>query len=195
MNFESKTTQQSKLEGFQGVSFTVNKLTEGVRIQLRLKLADALARLRDIEAEREEFFESLAQGKGKPFEEIRVSELTAKERRVLDGFNDRIDIINETEVNPAYFQAGFVSVEGLEIDGTKPDAETLRKAGPPALYREILAAIFSNGGLTAEEKENLESPSTSGAAVDGQTSSTNAPSAESTASMSDATVESISPAL
>jgi len=191
MNFESTVTKQSKLAG---VSFTVRKLTEGVRIRLRLDLADALARLRDIEAERQEFFEGLASAKGKAVDEITLAELTAKERRALDGFTDRIELINEAEVNPAYFRAGFVAVEGLEIDGRVPDAEMLMQSGPPELYREILAEIFKHAGLTAEERENLRSPSTSGAEVDGQTSSSNAQSASGTDSTQGETAESTSQA-
>jgi hypothetical protein len=174
MNFESRVTRQSKLPG---VAFTVNKLTEGVRVALRLRLADALAQLRDIETEREEFFDSLAQAKGKPVEDILMRELTHRERRALQGFIDRAELINESEVYPAYFDAGFVAVDGIEIDGKKPDAETLRKSGPPALYREILAEILASAGITDEESENLGSPSTSGAEVDGKGPSTDAPSA------------------
>jgi hypothetical protein len=190
MNFESRVTRQSKLPG---VSFTVNKLTEGVRVALRLRLAEALARLRDIEAEREEFFDSLAKAKGKPVEEIRVRELTHRERRTLQNFIDRAELINESDVYPAYFDAGFIAVDGIEIDGKKPDAETLRKSGPPALYREILAEILAGAGITDEESENLRSPSTSGAEVDGTSPSTDAPSVSGAEATFPATVEGTSP--
>lgn len=191
MNFESTITAASKV--LDGVTFTFAKLTEGVRTAIRLKLADALARSRDIEAEREEFFAALEQSKGKPFDEITMGELTARERATLQTFNDRIELVNDSEVNPAYFDACFVSVEGIEINGKNPDAATLRKSGPRELYREILAAIMTEAGLTPEQRENLKSPSTSGAVVDGKTSGINAPGASETDSTSPATAESTSP--
>ena len=190
MNFESKVTRESKLPG---VSFTVNKLTEGMRVHLRLRLAEALTQLREIQIEREEFFDSLASAKGKAVDAILVRDLTPRERRTLYDFAERAELINDSEVYPAYFDAGFVAVDGIEIDSVKPSAETLRQSGPPELYREILNEILAGAGLSVAESANLGSPSTSGAGVDGKGQSTSAPPAGGPEATSPATADDTSP--
>lgn len=191
-NFESTLARTSATH--PGVRFTIRCITEGVRLQLRRQLAGAFARIRDIEAERDEFYARLAETKGKPFDQITMAELTPRERREFDRLQEAIDLVQDTEVQPAYFDAAFVSVEGLTIDGRAPDGAALRDRGPSRLVQEITAAILAEAGLTPEQRANLESPSTSAAAVDGITNVTSAAPASATASTADATAGSISPA-
>jgi hypothetical protein len=163
-----------------------------MRVEIRLRCAAALAELRDIEAEREAWFEELAARRGVSIESIKVGDLTHSERRTLQGFADRIDLLQASQIEPAYFDVGFVAVEGLEIDGRVPDGQTIRAAGPPALYREIVAEVMRLANLGTEDAANLGLPSTSGAEVDGETRSTTAPSAGGTDSTNPATAASTS---
>lgn len=190
MNWQSTVSRESAT--CPGVRFTVRRLSEGMRVEIRLRCAAALAELRDIEAEREAWFEELAAARGVPIDSLKVGDLTPAERRRLQGFADRIDLLQAAQIEPAYFDAGFVSVDGLEIDGRVPDGPTLRNAGPPALYREIVAEIMRLANVGHDDAENLESPSTSGAEVDGGTQPTTAPSAGGTDCTNPATAASIS---
>lgn len=175
MDFKSTRTVESV--SIPGVKFVVRVMSEGVRVALRLKMASELATMREISLERDEWLEEIQQEKDKPFDKIRIGDLTRRERARLDGFNERIAALNEAVIDPQYFSAGLVSVEGITIDGSAPNAENLRELGPPSLYREILAAIRQESGLSAEELENLGSPSISGAVVEAETSATTADSA------------------
>lgn len=192
MNYESTITKQS--ESCPGVSFTFRKMSEGTRIALRRQLAEAFGRLRDLAQEREEFNASLAERTGKPFNEITVGDLSAAERRRLAEIEERQGLIQDGEIHPAYYDAGFVRVEGLQIDGADPDGALLRAAGPPELVREITDAIVAESALLAAERENFESPTTSGAPVAGPTNDTSAPCANGSDSTSGASAGSTSPA-
>lgn len=171
--FESRRRYESKLAGFEGVAYTLNRMTEGRRIRLRLALAEPTAKLRDLMRERE----SLGEESGEP----RVRELL-----------DRMSSILEDEVNPKYLAWGLHSIEGLEIDGEPATPKSLIEAGPRELYDEILAAVRRETGLSEGEQKNSASPSTSGAPVDGRTSGTSASTASGTAGTPPATAESTS---
>src|SRR5207244_3598432 len=51
MKVASKKTISSKLPGYETVSFTLNKMTEGRRIQLSIEHADPMAEYRQIQAD------------------------------------------------------------------------------------------------------------------------------------------------
>lgn len=175
MNYVSTITKNSVTA--PGVRFTIREISEGQRRRLRRELAPAFARLADVETEREEFYDRISQRLGKPAAEILTSELTARERREFATLNERIDEINDVEVNPAYFKEAFLGVKGLSIEGKSADdmdADAFIECGPPALVREITAAITRGAELDDAEKANLSSPSTSSAQVEGATSATNA---------------------
>jgi len=183
VNYSSIITRKSELPGFEGVSFRFRRLTEGVRLRIRLALADTLAKLREIEAEREELFDRIAARLNRPVEEITLGELTSQERAALQTLTDRIELINEAEVKPAYVDACLVAVEGIEINGQAVTAASLREEGPPELYREIAAAIMAEAGLTEEERGNSSWPSTSREVEGGVTSGIGAPDADAQVSM------------
>jgi hypothetical protein len=171
MNYSSIITKESQLPG---VRFRFRRLTEGVRLRIRMQLAETLAKLREIEAEREELFERISARLNRSAEEITVAELTPRERAEMDMLADRIELLNEAYVRPAYVEACLLEVEGLEIDGQAVTPENLRECGPPELYREIAGAIMSEAGLTDAERGNSVSPSTLPAVEGGQTQDINA---------------------
>lgn len=88
----------------------------------------------------------------------------------------QIDKIDVNELAPSAVRYCLVRIEGLDI--TYPDAEgidviapasldLIMQHGPDELYAEILHEVIRECGLLPDEVENLESPSTSAAAVDG----------------------------
>jgi hypothetical protein len=192
LNYESTITKESAV--CPGVWFTFRRMSEGMRIDLRRKLAEAFGRLRDVAQDREDFNATLAERVAKPLDTITVGELTAAERRQLAAIEERQALVQETEIQPEYFRLGFVRVAGLTIDGQDPDGALLRTAGPPALVREITDAIVAESALTPAERENFGSPTTSGAPVAGPTNDTTAPLASGSDSICSGSAGSTSPA-
>jgi hypothetical protein len=175
VNYTSTITRDA--EACAGVKYTFRRMSEGMRIELRRKLAPAFARLRDLAQEREDLDATMAERLGKPIEQITMGELTSAERARLARILDDQALVQECDIQPGYFGACFVRVEGLTIDGADPDAQLLRDAGPPDLVREITDAILAESVLTPVERENFGSPTTSGAQVAGPTTGTAAPPA------------------
>jgi hypothetical protein len=173
MNYVSTITKDSA--ALPGVRFTVRELSEGARRRLRRATAASFAKLAEVDYQREDFHARLAERLDKPADQIKLVELTRDERREFDELNEAVDLIRDLDINPLYFEAGFVSVEGLTINGNaSPDAKTLVEDGPAALVREITQAILAGSALSAGEEANLDSPSTSSAAVAGETNDTSA---------------------
>jgi len=159
MKFFSRVRINSALPGFEDVFFTLNKMTEGRRINLRLSVADGTAGVRQILAEKQA---------------LNTESDVAKIADLLD----RLTRIIEDEINPAWVRWGLHAVDGLEIDGEPATVESLIQTGPPELYAEILTAIRHAAGLSEDDQGNSASPTTSGARVDGRTSATSAPPAD-----------------
>ena len=78
------------------------------------------------------------------------------------------------EVDRAYLRWGLAGVEGIDIDGMAATAESLIAAGPEALVREALEAVRREAGLSADERKNCASPSTSSSEAKPDGSATNA---------------------
>lgn len=177
MKFESKRTVESRT--CEGVTFVVHKLTEGRRNRLRLKLADALAKLRTIQGE----IDALPLPRTLEGDLDDKAELDPKVLAQVLVLQDRIQTITSVEIDPAYVDACFVSVAGVEIDGKSGadvDATLLRESGPEELYREIVAVVRAEAELTGTERKNSESPTTLDVAAGGGEKSTTAEFADAT---------------
>lgn len=59
-----------------------------------------------------------------------------------------------SEIDRLYLLWGLVKIEGLELDGQAATPETLVRAGPECLCREILAAVKGELGLSEDERKN-----------------------------------------
>ena len=59
-----------------------------------------------------------------------------------------------SEIDRLYVVWGLKEVRGLELDGTPATPESLAATGPEELFREALAAIRAECGLTETERKN-----------------------------------------
>ena len=58
------------------------------------------------------------------------------------------------EVDRAYVAWGLKAVSGLILDGREADPQLLADAGPEELFREALALVRSETGLSDDERKN-----------------------------------------
>lgn len=175
MNFT--TTTQHLSVSTPGVKFAVRRMTEGMRQALRIRLAGAFARLRSLDADRQDLIEEAAARLRQDWDKVLVADLTPAERRRLQELVEQEALIRVTEINPAYLDAGFAMLEGLTIDDAPAATAADLARGPSGLYREVLTAVLSASGLAEDARPNSASPSTSGAVEGGATPGTAAPDA------------------
>jgi len=60
----------------------------------------------------------------------------------------------QAEIDRLYVAWGLRAVSGLVLDGGQASPELLVEAGPEELFREALAAVRAETGLTDEERKN-----------------------------------------
>lgn len=58
------------------------------------------------------------------------------------------------EIDRMYLEWGLVEVSGLTVDGAAATAEVLAERGPEELFREALAAVRRETGLSEDERKN-----------------------------------------
>jgi hypothetical protein len=58
------------------------------------------------------------------------------------------------EIDRLYVEWGLRSVTGLHVDGEEATPSLLAEAGPEELFREALAAVRAETGLTESERKN-----------------------------------------
>jgi hypothetical protein len=58
------------------------------------------------------------------------------------------------EIDRLYIRWGLLAVSGLKLDGVEATPESLAETGPEELFREALAAVRAQTGLTADERKN-----------------------------------------
>jgi hypothetical protein len=194
MNYLSTKTIASKL--FPGVIYTLKKMSHPRRLAFNLSVSDALARRDDIGRE----FGPLQEERERIQRETKISPCTCAhaeheedtgrcktegcdcrtpptyevDKRIAELEVKNSDIVLN-EINPALVRWGLAKISGFQIDGREPNAELLLSDGPELLVHEIASEITSVMQLSPLEAENFESPSTSGAPADGQTSDSSAP--------------------
>jgi hypothetical protein len=68
---------------------------------------------------------------------------------------DKMDAaLLRAEIDRAYLLWGLRAISGLELDGKPATPEMLVETGPEDLFREALAAVQSETGLTGAERKN-----------------------------------------
>ena len=58
------------------------------------------------------------------------------------------------EIDRLYVNWGLRAISGLELDGVAATPESLAEAGPEELFREAVAVIRAQTGLSAAERKN-----------------------------------------
>jgi hypothetical protein len=87
----------------------------------------------------------------------RVRELAGR-KEFLDAASDaggKMDgALLQAEIDRLYVAWGLREIRGLTVDGAKADPESLAETGPENLFREALAAVRTETGLSAAERKN-----------------------------------------
>jgi hypothetical protein len=72
-----------------------------------------------------------------------------------NGSGEKMDAaLLRVEIDRLYVKWGLVGITGLELDGVEATPETLAALGPEDLFREALALVRSQTGLSVEERKN-----------------------------------------
>lgn len=188
------STIECNSELYPGVSFRIRPFSHGLRSKVRLDLVKPSAKIREHMKVINDLIEESgieqeeAPANPSPIIEIKdapdqkAEKESMRSRMILldkvEAINNEVSIITATEVDPVYLKASFVSISGIELEGfDKIGWEELYHNAPEDLCREIINRIKAEAGLQAYQKENLELPTTSGAAVDGQIQNSIVPNA------------------
>ena len=87
----------------------------------------------------------------------RVREL-ARRMEFLEAGKEPADQMDsalvEAEISRLYVNWGLQAVSGLVVDGAEATPELLAESGPEDLFREALAAVQAQAGLSQEERKN-----------------------------------------
>ena len=68
---------------------------------------------------------------------------------------DKMDAaLLQAEIDRLYVAWGLRAIAGLEVDGAEATPELLAEAGPENLFREALAAVRAETGLSEAERKN-----------------------------------------
>ena len=71
------------------------------------------------------------------------------------GASERMDAaLAQREIDRLYVTWGLRDVAGLQVDGAEATPESLASAGPEELFREALAAVRAETGLSEAERKN-----------------------------------------
>lgn len=183
MDWQSTETVPSKVA--DGVVYTLNRMTEGRRIELRSQIVGPEDRKREIMRE--------ATALGLLDQNGDESKVSAEKLAEREDLLIRLERIQSDEIEPAYVCWGLQSIEGLTIDGEEATPEKLFTDGPPELYNEVAAIIRERVEVSPEDFPESVSRSTSEPQEGGRTNPTTAPPVNGKATTSAETVTSISP--
>lgn len=87
----------------------------------------------------------------------RIRELAGRKEFVEagDSFSEKMEAqLLAFEIDRVYVLWGLKEVTGLTIDGLPATSETLAARGPEGLFREVLAAVKHECGLSEAERKN-----------------------------------------
>ena len=183
MPYQYTSTRTVESKSCPGVTFKIKRFSEGLRMELSETLAETQGEMYLADAQLEHarseagFIPEMTMAER--VDHARVAVAPAELREINELF-DKQKCLKKGTIDPVYFKAGLISVDGLIVDDiTVSDPQAIRLHGPDPLYQEILDEIYKEVELAGHERENLESPSTSGAETDGKIHGITAPSAKS----------------
>ena len=140
MGYKHETTRRYESENFEGVTVFIYKMTEGRRADLRARIADYNAQMRDILREQDV-----------------LNKVPEEDRDIpkLLELNDRFDEL-QMKINPQWILWGVKAVEGLEADG-KPLTVNEWTEWPSALFDEVLTKVREETELKGAQIKNSQS--------------------------------------
>jgi hypothetical protein len=72
-----------------------------------------------------------------------------------DSAGDKMDAaLAQAEIDRLWVNWGLRAVSGLDLDGAAATPDSLAEAGPEDLFREALAAVRAEAGLSEAERKN-----------------------------------------
>jgi hypothetical protein len=201
-DYNSKLEFQSSL--YTDVSFTLRRMSEGRKAELRRALAKFNSAYRELQHQLIEIDQRRTPIKDKATGEIQVNKDTGEPLTEFTNPLDRIEYLNvlsdmdtleANEAKPLYLKWAIESVHGMRIDGVEnPTADLLIDSGPPDLTDEVLQEIKRLCGLTPSEQKNSASASISSAAEETPTTDTAADPVSETDTTASETAQSTSAA-
>lgn len=87
----------------------------------------------------------------------RIRELARKMEYLGAGSkpDDKMDAaLARAEIDKLWVMWGLRGISGLDLDGAAASPELLAESGPENLFREALAAVRAEAGLTEAERKN-----------------------------------------
>jgi len=87
----------------------------------------------------------------------RVRELSRRVEFLDAGTSpgERMDAgLLRAEIDRMYVLWGLEAISGIQLDGVEATPETMIERGPEELFREALAAVRAQTGLTDDERKN-----------------------------------------
>jgi hypothetical protein len=195
MAFRFHSVRQVASEKCPGVTFSVRVLTQGQQVEL-LKLMEPFQE-RLLQSQKESI-ELMARVRGNGAETNgapKGAPVKVDAQLFADQEASRIkaDYLVDLELNPIWMKWGLVSLEGLEDDGGPVPVEEPSRF-PPDLYKEILAEIHKERGLTPDQIKNWLWPTILPQSAAGPTADTTVDTASNTESIQPEIVTAISPA-
>lgn len=123
--------------------------------------------------------------------------LPVADRAAVAVLVDTIEALENAWSVPSIIREGLIAIDGLEIDGkpvTRETVDAFLSNVPGPVASEVFSIINSAAALTPNQQKNSHSPSTSNAAVQGETSNSTAGIANETGFTSQGTANDGSPA-
>lgn len=207
---DHQTTEVIESKALPGIRFTLVRMVEGHRIELRKRSAAVTRKMRPLVVELGKLQQRSAKLMPRADEMGQVPaevQQTPELEEIQDRYSElmeQIDFIEQTELEPIWISWALLSIDGEELVegqqaskltiGGEPINATNVAFGPPALYNEIIAAIRKRIGLQPAAAKNSSSLTTLPESEGGTKSDTTAASADAPDSTELAIATSTSPA-
>ena len=133
MEYESTVLCSS--DAFEGVTYRLQRMSFGGRLDLLERIRTKLTRL-----------EFLSAGDQVVDEQAEAAQVAA-------------------EIDREYLVWGLAEIDGLSIDGAAVDVQALIEKGPEELVGEVLKQIRRSAGLSEDERKNSDSHFTSASEI------------------------------
>jgi hypothetical protein len=148
-----QTERQFDSQSFPGETFVLRRITEGLRGQVRLDLADVLDQLGDLQEENSDYIRREAVELEAAKAEGRPPVLSVEDNKAARRIIRKISHINSNLVDPAWVKAAFLSAS-LTVNDQALTAENLRDLAPSAFWEEVVEKINNFSILGREEIKN-----------------------------------------